>query len=86
MPKGQHPRGKPISTALREAATALVQQLGSDKLAAQEIGIGRNTLARALAGLPVLNGNHHLLRQRFPEAVDASGVAELSKTRTKERT
>lgn len=64
-------RGRQVPPALRAAATALIEELGGDdKQAAKAIGIGRNTLSRALAGLPVLNGNVALLEIYFPEAVE----------------
>jgi len=64
----RYKRGRPVSDALRAAAAALVDEVG-DVDAAQDIGIGRNTLSRALAGLPILNGNRALLERRFPSAV-----------------
>ena len=55
-------RGVPADSDLRILARAVVTRLG-DKEAAKEMGIGRATLSRVLAQLPVAPGTFALLRE-----------------------
>lgn len=63
------PQPVPLPDPLRRRVAALVQSDG-ERLAIARLGIGRQTLARALAGLRLATGTLALVRQRL-DAVEA---------------
>lgn len=63
-PEKQVVRGVPADGHLRRRVRALVGELG-DKQAARAIGIGRATLSRLLAELPLAPGTFALIREYF---------------------
>lgn len=67
MTRNQTVRGTPASDDIRASAQGLVDRLG-DREAARVLGVTRATLARALAGLPMLEATHALLRERLGKA------------------
>lgn len=65
-------RGAPLPEYLRSRLAAIVSRDGEHRAVAL-LGVPRSTLARALAGLPLLAGSHALIRARldFVEANEA---------------
>ena len=66
--KQQAKRGRPCPLELADAARARAEEIG-DRRTAKEIGMGRATLSRALAGQLLAEGSIALLERRFPDAV-----------------
>lgn len=64
-------RGVPANGEMRDRVRSIVAQLG-DKRAAREIGIGRATLSRVLAELPVSAGTFALMREYFDKSAGAT--------------
>ncbi len=54
----------PVPVPVRERVAAIVKEVG-EKQAIARLKVGRQTLARVLAGLPVYAGTHALLRQQL---------------------
>jgi len=67
MKRKQVKRGVPADGALRERARKLVSEIG-DRDAALAMKIGRATLSRLLAELPLAPGTFALVREYFAEA------------------
>jgi len=63
----------PLPNPLRQRIAALIARDGERTTRARLGGIARQTIARAIAGLPIAAGTHALLRQRLDaaEAEDA---------------
>ncbi len=64
MLKNQTVRGTPATEAQRAAAQALVDEHGDAK-AAKILGLQRATLARVVAGFPLIEGTHAQLREKL---------------------
>jgi hypothetical protein len=64
MARKQVKRGTPADAETRTRARQLVAKLG-DKEAARLLGIGRATLSRLLAELPLTPGTLALVREQF---------------------
>lgn len=63
--------GAPLPDPIRRRLAALVASDG-ERLTVARLGISRQSLARALAGLALYPGTHALIRQRL-DALDAAG-------------
>jgi hypothetical protein len=64
MTNTQSVRGKPASDELRAKAQAVVDKYG-DREAARLLRLTRATLARVVAGFPLIEGTHATLRERL---------------------
>jgi hypothetical protein len=64
--KQPKPKGKPLGAPLRQRLQALVNEQGEVKAAAH-LGLARQTLVRALAGLPIQRGTVAQVQAAFPE-------------------
>jgi hypothetical protein len=62
---------RPLSSAEREELGRAVSLLG-ERTAVERLGLGRQTLARALAGLGLYPGTHALIRERLASLSEAS--------------
>ncbi len=64
MNKSQVVRGTPATAEMRALAQALVDEVG-DAEAAKRLKLTRATLARVVAGFPLIEGTHAQLREKL---------------------
>jgi hypothetical protein len=67
-------RGRPLSLSQRDAIRALILERG-ERNVQELLGLAQQTVARALAGLPLAEGTHAILRERLWATTTEAGAS-----------